>query len=110
MNDLHDVVLEPDDKERWEQLTQAFVDKKLVSHILFLGRIKNEVRLYMIEVNPWKCDNNITKVLEDESEKDFNFARVFVVHAVPAIDFSGIVCSDIRKAEMLVKKSDAEGH
>ena len=88
------------------------MEKKLVSHILFLGRNKNnEVRLYMIEVNPWKCDNTIdaTKLSVNEvREKDFNFARVFEVESVPAIDFTGIVCSDIKKAEMLVKKSDPD--
>ena len=60
MNDLHDVELEQEDEKRWKQLKRAFVNKKLVSHILFLGRISNEVRLYMIEVNPWKCEDRLS--------------------------------------------------
>ena len=72
------------------------------------------MRLYMIEVNPWKCDDSLLKYDEnlevdwEAKEKDFNFARVLKVESVPAIDFTGIVCSDIKKAEMLVKKSDLD--
>ena len=57
MDALHDL---KDEHNTWKQLKRAFVDKKLVSHILFLGRIKNEVRLYMIEVNPWKCEDKLS--------------------------------------------------
>ena len=86
--------------------------KKLVSHILFLGRSKNDVRLYMIEVNPWKCLDNTNRMDKEEEayqEKYFNFARVFPVDQVPVLDFTGIVYSDIKKAEMLIKKSDTDG-